>query len=77
MTGDVHLIGMVHGHWDVRASDINSAHPESRDQSGVNLGIALVIPMEKIMETINQPELKEIRERNKAEYFKIFGPRGD
>lgn len=58
LTGEVHLIGMMHGHWDVKESEINQARMvPTRDPQGVNVGIAIVVPMHKIIETINQPEL--------------------
>lgn len=60
ITGEVHLIGMMHGHWDVDESQINQARLEQKD-GGVNMGVAIVVPMDKILETINQPALVERR----------------
>ena len=77
LTGETHLVGMIHGHWDINESDINNPHAEVDNKRGVNLGIALVIPMEKIIETLNHPELVANREKEEADYYKRFGPRGD
>jgi len=60
--GDVRLLGMMHGHWDIRESD----HPELRH--GVNMGIGIVVPAEKILETINQPRLVEFRAEANTRY---------
>jgi hypothetical protein len=60
-------VGMIHGDWDVKESDINQPHPKPDRRHGVNMGIAIVIPVEKILETINQPELKALRDRDEAE----------
>jgi hypothetical protein len=76
MTGDVHLIGMMHGHWDVKESEINQVGftPLERGHQGVNLGIALVIPMGKIIETLNHPALAKIRTEQEDVFLK--GQRG-
>jgi len=68
LTGDVHLIGMIHGHWDIKESDINQPHPEADRRQGVNLGIAIVVTADKILETLNQPELVEMREKEESEF---------
>lgn len=58
------LLGVVHGHWDVRESDINS-YPIHQDRKrGVNYGIAIVVPAIKLIETLNRPELKDRRMNN-------------
>jgi hypothetical protein len=59
--GEMKLLGLMQGHWDISESELN----ETRFQSGprgVNLGIAIVIPASKILETINRQELVTMRE---------------
>lgn len=59
--GPFFLLGLMHGHWDIAASQKNEVL-FSADRSGaVNMGIALVVPATKILETINHPELKQLR----------------
>jgi hypothetical protein len=66
MTGEIHLIGMMHGHWDIKESEINQPRIEpSRKGQGVNVGIAVVIPLHKIVDVIHLPEL--VAERKAAE----------
>ena len=61
---EFYFLGLMHGHWDLPPEAMNSpgmvvATPTSR---GVNMGIAIVVPAYKILETIYQEELREMRE---------------
>jgi hypothetical protein len=66
--GEYKLLGLMHGHWD-------SAVPESElspdsvlwKRELVNMGIAIVVPIEKILEVISQPAIqaKEIEREKK------------
>jgi hypothetical protein len=58
----LYLLGLMHGHWDINESDINEPLPRTKE-GGVNVGIAIVVPATKILETINQPRLVELRAR--------------
>lgn len=58
-----YFMGLAHGHWDIKESELNSVSFIQDSQRGVNLGIAIVIPAHKILEVINQPKLAEMRER--------------
>jgi hypothetical protein len=55
------LLGLMHGHWDIRESELNKAFISHDRKHGVNLGIGIVVPAHKILETINRPELVQIR----------------
>jgi hypothetical protein len=55
------LLGLMHGHWDVKESEINEPSVTHDRKRGVNYGIAIVVPAYKISETINQPGLIELR----------------
>jgi hypothetical protein len=61
MVGPGKLLGLMQGHWDIRESEMNEPRIIHDRQRGVNLGIAIVVPASKILETINQPELEEWR----------------
>jgi hypothetical protein len=63
MVGPGKLLGLMHGHWDIRESEINKLKIVHDNQKGVNLGIAIVVPASKILETINQPGLEELRKQ--------------
>lgn len=55
------LLGLMHGHWDVKESEMNQARFVHDRQRGVNMGIAMVVPAIKILETINQEALVKMR----------------
>jgi hypothetical protein len=52
---------MVHGHWDVKESDLNQPRFVHDRKLGVNSGIGIVIPAIKILETIHHPLLEQNR----------------
>jgi len=64
VSSDFRLLGLVHGHWDIKESEINSPRIVPNAQRGVNLGIAVVVPAHKILETIHHPELLAIRDEH-------------
>jgi hypothetical protein len=55
------LLGLMHGHWDIREEQKNKAFYDQDRKHGVNMGIGIVVPATKILETINQGELVAIR----------------
>ena len=57
-SGTFHLLGLVHGHWDLPL-DVSQRIP--RALAPVNMGIGIVVPARKILETINHPELAQRR----------------
>ena len=58
------LLGMMHGHFDVRD---NNSDVVARDGLGsINTGIAVVIPVEKIVETLAHPGCIERRRETAA-----------
>lgn len=60
------LLGLMHGHWDIREEDMNRAFFTQDRKHGVNMGIAIVVPAIKILETINHPEVVMIRKKAEA-----------
>ena len=73
VTGEVLLIGMIHGHWDIRESAINQVRVDVA-LNGVNIGIAIVIPFSKVIETLNQPELSEGRRLAEEDLVRKMSP---
>jgi hypothetical protein len=67
--GEPHLLGLVHGHWNIRPEDKNSVVivPDNESPHRVNLGIGIVVPASKILEVINHPELIEMRRQSDAQ----------
>jgi len=56
-----YLLGLMHGHWHVEPES-DTVVVDSRKES-VNMGIAIVIPAQKILEVLNQPEFEEARKK--------------
>jgi hypothetical protein len=71
------LLGLVHGHWDIRESDLNKPSFVHDSQRGVNLGIAVVVPAHKILEVIHQPAFERLRGKFDSEIKKGRAPRPD
>jgi len=57
----IRLLGLMHGHWDIKESELNDPSICQDRKHGVNLGIAIVVPAIKILETINSAEQLEWR----------------
>jgi hypothetical protein len=74
--GHTYLLGLMHGHWDINESDLNKASfPHHR--KGVNLGIGIVVPAIKLLETLRQAELEEIRFADDLKNSRIVIPSMD
>lgn len=55
--GKPHLLGLVHGHWDLPVS-----FSETQKREAVNMGVSIVVPAKKILETLYHPDLVARRE---------------
>jgi len=61
------LLGVMRGHWDIPPEQRNKPVPRAVQCGGVNVGIAIVIPAEKIRETLNRPDLVRLRQREEQQ----------
>jgi len=63
ISGGYHLLGLIHGHWEIspEKKDLIALPPPQRGEPSINLGIAIVIPAKKILDTLNHPELLALR----------------
>jgi hypothetical protein len=76
--GPFFLLGLTQGHWDISSSQKNQNQIVEDLGGEVNMGIALVVPATKILDTINHPELVEMRrEIYEAEKKKLPKPKLD
>jgi hypothetical protein len=57
------LFGLVHGHFDAEGLDGDAVLADAKHGSSFHSGIAVVVPVEKILETINEPDWAEERKR--------------
>jgi hypothetical protein len=53
--GRIYFLGLLHGHWKVDAATAEQI-------GGANSGISIVVPATKILETLNHPELVQMRQ---------------
>ena len=59
--GSVYLLGLMHGHWDIPPENKNDTIDATGNNNAVNMGIAIVVPAEKIREVIDRKELVDMR----------------
>ncbi len=60
--GTVYLMGLMHGHWDVKSDKIiDEVEQDSGIKAGINVGIAIVTPAFKILDILNCDELIKAR----------------
>jgi hypothetical protein len=74
---DLRLMGLAHGHWDVRESEMNKPRLIPDSQRGVNMGISIVVPAHKILEVINHPELVAMCKRAEQRWMDSVSPTAD
>jgi hypothetical protein len=63
ISGGYHLLGLVHGHWEIPPDKKDAvAFPLARQgEPSINLGIAIAIPAKKILDILNRSELVAMR----------------
>jgi hypothetical protein len=71
------LLGIMHGHWSIRESDINKPTFVNDRKTGVNYGVAIVVPAYKLYETINRPELVQMRKEQEEKTLRSTIPSPD
>ena len=74
-----YLGGLIHGHWDTLESRIDSYLPteDVEVMRNINMGIAIVTPVNKILETLNSNELIQNRVDVEKEIEKSTLPTAD
>jgi Trypsin-like peptidase domain len=48
-----HLLGLIHGHFDIDAANIDAVIDDGQEKANVNMGIAIVVPSDKIIEVVS------------------------
>ena len=70
--GEGHLLGLVHGHWDLPVSFSTTEQAEA-----VNMGISIIVPAKKILEVLYHPELAAMRKEHYEKIKKAGSPTTD
>jgi hypothetical protein len=61
--GAIHLLGLVHGHWDLAPDEQVDAVRDALDGGQrVNMGIAIVVPILRVLEILDYPEVRTARQ---------------
>ena len=63
---------MMHGHWELPASFTKGENAEA-----VNMGISMIVPIDKIKEIIDGPEMTAMRDELEQEILRQYGPVAD
>lgn len=66
--GKVYVLGLMHGHWDLPVVGTSELAKDMSNIEQVNMGIAIVVPVSKILEVLNR---KELVERRRADEEKL------
>lgn len=62
--GAIHLLGLVHGHWNVGVKEeLDAAHDALDKDEHINMGIAIVVPIARLLEILDYPEVRDVREK--------------
>jgi hypothetical protein len=70
-------LGLIHGHFELSKLEIDDLVEDSLINCQINMGIAIVIPVWKILEVINQEALMEQRKEIKKRIFEETLPVAD
>lgn len=57
-----YLLGLMHGHFELSKLEIDTFEYDTLTNVQINMGIAIVVPVWKILEVINQEEFKNRRD---------------
>jgi hypothetical protein len=62
--GAIHLLGLVHGHWNLPSAERVDAVRDALDgRERVNTGIAIVVPITRLLEILDYPAVRAAREK--------------
>lgn len=75
--GTMKLLGLMQAHWDIEESEMNKAKIVHNRKRGVNLGIGIVVPAMKIIETLNHPQLVKLRRKEEEQILSASVPGND
>ncbi|MBE3037754.1 MAG: hypothetical protein IMZ62_02915 [Chloroflexi bacterium] len=62
--GAIHLLGLVHGHWNLASEErVDAVRDELDGGERVNMGIAIVVPIARLLEILDYSEVRAAREK--------------
>ncbi len=72
---EFYMLGLIHGHFDANDKETGAFIEESEKMIKVNVGIAIVVPGDKIIEVLTQPKITDDEQRE-IELLKLLRKRG-
>jgi hypothetical protein len=63
----IFLLGLMHGHWNIDAAQIDDGLSGEATRERLNTGIGVVVPITKVLETIQQERLAQRRKDTVAQ----------
>jgi hypothetical protein len=72
--GEFFLLGLMHGHWDIKESKMNETTIEHDRKRGVNMGIAMVVPASKIIAILESKGFMDLRKQVEDKFRKESVP---
>ncbi|MCH8323407.1 MAG: hypothetical protein IIB64_10115 [Proteobacteria bacterium] len=76
-TEPIFWLGLMHGHWDAKVHQDEALDADPFEEEKVNMGIAIVVPVSKILETLNQEDFREMIKKASEKYKKDTLPTAD
>jgi hypothetical protein len=71
------LLGLMHGHYDIKNLNEDVVSDDIGSSKGIHTGLGVVVPVEKILETIEHPDFKMMRANVIDDYRKKSGATPD
>jgi hypothetical protein len=66
----IYWLGLMHGHFDLEKLETDRLESDILMEIKVNIGIAVVVPVSKILEVLNQDEFAKVRDKQN-EVFRL------
>ena len=66
-TGTNFLLGLMHGHYKVQPAPSQPSPDATLQEEAINMGIAIVVPSEKILEVLGQPAIRDLENQLEEE----------
>lgn len=70
------LLGLIHGHFDSKSNDIDSIADDNSEAKKINVGIAIVTPIEKLIEVLELDKIK-LHEKEIDVHIETLSPRSE
>lgn len=70
--GNFYLLGIMHGHYDGHLTEADVV-PDEVERDRVNMGIAIVVPVQRLLELVARSDLVDLKESSRQQLLKARG----